>query len=108
MTTFKGIKAAEFTAIEEDEPLVPDDTVFEPPCTDPSELDDPVKVEWSCGLAIGQPYWQNTEIYESDECPGAGTYYVEWEDWEEGCYHINCDACGQYLEDDMHYEKVDP
>jgi len=91
----------EFTAFEEpeDPPYLP-----EPLCADPNELVDPVKVEWSCGLAVGQPYWQNVDTYESDECPGGGTTWVEREDWEAGAHHFQCDRCGQPLEDESHYE----
>jgi len=96
VTTFKKIEAADW---EEEPPIGPP----EPLCTDPSELEDPVRVEWSCGLAIGQPYWQNTEIYESDECPGEGTAYVERDELAEGAM-FHCDHCGQFLEDSMHYE----
>ncbi len=97
--TFEGIESAEenFEGLQEEEP--------EPPCLDPDELDDPVKVEWFCGLSVGLAHWQGTEIYEPDECYGEGTFWVEREDWEQGAHHIHCGVCGQYLEDDSHYEK---
>jgi hypothetical protein len=94
--TFKGIKAAEYTQEPRPEP--------EPPCEDPSELDDPVEVKWYCGLAVGPPYWQGTEIYESDECSAEGVMYVEREDFEEGSFGLTCPVCGQELEEPDHFD----
>jgi hypothetical protein len=94
------MKVVEFTAIEEPEPPVGRP---EPLCTDPSELEDPVQVEWSCGLAVGPPCWQGTEIYESDECPGEGTAYVERDELDDKAM-FHCDCCGQFMEDSNHYE----
>ena len=90
----------DFRPIDEEElpPIVPT-----PNCADPAEFDDPVEIEWACGLAIGQPYWQNVDTYESDECPGEGTVWAEREEWESGHFRCHCDRCGQFMEDDSHY-----
>jgi len=101
VTTFKGIAAMDPKPQEPCEPP-------EPPCTNPKELDDPVQVKWYCGLAVGPPYWQGTEIYESDECDGSGVFYVEREDFDEGAFGMTCDACGQELEEHDHYEPERP
>jgi hypothetical protein len=63
----------------------------------------------SCGMAVGPPYWQTVDVYESDECPWDGYIWCDREEFEEcGFPHIHCPRCTQELEEDCHYEVVDP
>lgn len=69
--------------------------------------DDKVLIAVSCGMAMGPPRWQNTEDYESDECPWDGYIWVDREDYDEcGAPHIFCPTCTQELSEDCHYELV--
>jgi hypothetical protein len=68
-----------------------------------------ILVAVSCGMAVGPPYWQTVDIYESDECPWDGYFWTDPDDYKEcGVPHIHCPTCTQALEEDCHYEVVDP
>ena len=52
-----------------------------------------VKVEWCCKHAVGAPYWQGTEIFESDECGHTFETMEERQDVIDGRIYANCPRC---------------
>lgn len=56
-----------------------------------------IKVKYYCGCAVGAPYWQNTETYESDECDGEGVVEVPKKDWDAKAVYVNCAKCESEL-----------
>jgi hypothetical protein len=76
---------------------------------------DLVCLGWHCGQAVGPPYWQGTELYESDECCGEGEILVDREEVElDNSGNVvmgpsrSCDSCGRDLEDSSHFHLVSP
>jgi len=53
-----------------------------------------------CGLPISGPYWHGLEYFGPDECEWIGT--VEAYGIEDA-YGFVCPACGQTLNDDIHF-----
>jgi hypothetical protein len=64
-----------------------------------------VWVHLSCGLAVGKPRWQTSDIYEADECDYEARVRVDKASFEEGCASAHCPKCGQDLpQEDGHME----
>lgn len=47
------------------------------------------KFRWTCLAPVGQPYWQGTEVFESDEC--GAEFETEEADF------VTCPECGSEL-----------
>ncbi len=59
-----------------------------------------IKVRYYCGNAVGAPYWQTVDIYESDECGEEGVAEVLLEDWEQDAAVVECPKCkGEILQE---------
>ena len=54
-----------------------------------------VTLGYKCGAAIGPPYWQNLDSFESDECDAVGI--VMFEDGEVRV--TECPVCGSEIGD---------
>ena len=67
----------------------------------------PVKVEWCCKHAVGAPYWQGTEIFESDECGHTFETMEERQDVIDGRIYANCPRCqGELDKYDADWDKA--
>ncbi len=56
-------------------------------------MEDKIKIIWHCGYFVGQSYWQNTEIYEPDECNTSFETEDLLQNWNEGVCNAICPNC---------------
>lgn len=61
------------------------------------EEEKPIRLSWLCCHFVGSAYWQNTEIYEPDECGMEFETEDMWENWKAKCCNAICPSCGAEL-----------